>query len=72
MGHEDFVLEYNGTDYLIGHSGRIFRTRDEKDMVRLLFGPHKSDEFNSFDIETKQILEKALPIPLWVWGWDSV
>jgi predicted acetyltransferase len=72
LGHEDVVLEFNGTDYLIGHSGRIFRTQDEKDMVRLLFGPHKPEELQMFDLETQQILEKSLPVPLWVWGWDSV
>ncbi len=72
LGHEDFALEFNGTDYIVGHSGHMFRTQNEKDIVKLLFGPYKASELQSFDFETTQMLEKIFPIPLWIWGWDSV
>lgn len=69
---EDFILEHNEHDYIVGHSGHIFRTTSEKDITQLIFGPHKATQLQSFDIETTQILEKIFPIPMWLWGWDSV
>ncbi|MCB0357116.1 MAG: GNAT family N-acetyltransferase [Bdellovibrionales bacterium] len=72
IGQDDFIIEFNGQDYIVGHSGHIFRTHSEKDIVQLIFGPHKASQLQSFDIETTQILEKILPIPMWIWGWDSV
>ena len=72
VGQEDFIIEYNGHDYIVGHSGHIFRTTSEEDIAQLIFGPHKASQLQSFDVETTQILEKILPVPMWVWGWDSV
>ncbi|MCB9026960.1 MAG: hypothetical protein H6625_11615 [Bdellovibrionaceae bacterium] len=56
----------------MGHSGHIFRTTSEKDMTQLIFGPHKASQLHNFDVETTQVLEKIFPIPMWIWGWDSV
>jgi GNAT superfamily N-acetyltransferase len=72
LGQEDFILDYNGTEFLVGHSGHIFRTQQASDIVKLIFGPHKANDINSFDVETAQILNQTLPVPMWIWGWDSV
>lgn len=57
--------------YIITSSGK-FKTESETDIVRLIFGPHKPMELYSFDPKVAMSLEKVLPVPLWVWGWDSV
>lgn len=72
IGQEDFLLEHTGHEYIVGHSGHIFRTTSEKDMTQLIFGPRKASQLNRFDIETIQVFEKIFPIPMWIWGWDSV
>ncbi len=72
LGQEDFILEHNGNEYILGHTGHIFRTTSEKDITQLIFGPQKASELHKFDVETTKILEQTLPIPMWIWGWDSV
>ena len=57
--------------YILTPKGK-FRTESEADIIRLIFGPHKPLELYSFDPKVAMSLEKALPVPIWVWGWDSV
>jgi predicted N-acetyltransferase YhbS len=72
MGVADLVLEHRDGVFYLGSSASIFKTDSENDMVRLLFGPAKASELAQFDDNTKDILEKVLPIPFWIWGWDSI
>jgi len=73
LGEIDFVLEQRSDrHYYIGTRSNLFKTDSESDIVRLLFGPQKAREIHSFDPRTLTLLEKCLPIPMWLWGWDSV
>jgi GNAT superfamily N-acetyltransferase len=69
---EPVTLEKREDGFYIITSAGKFKTESEADMVRLIFGPHKPMELYSFDPKVAMSLEKALPLPLWVWGWDSV
>ena len=72
MGVADLVLEHRDGMYYMGSSANVFRTDSENDIVRLLFGPAKASDLAEFDAKTKEILEKVFPLPLWIWGWDSI
>ncbi len=65
MGINDFVCEKQGDEYVIGRKSHCFRTTDKKMLTRLLFGPYD----NSINVSN---LDPILPIPMWIWGWDSV
>jgi hypothetical protein len=68
----DFVFEKDKDTYLFGLNGNILSTKDEKEIVRLLFGPLKESPMKMFDPKSCEILEKILPLKVWLWGWDSV
>jgi predicted acetyltransferase len=80
LGIQDFVLDTemvpdaNGVlsrKFLIGSRNQVFTTDSEHDIVRLLFGPAKASQIHNFGANAK-VIEKALPINMWVWGWDSI
>jgi len=71
-GIADFVLERQGEQTYIGTADELFRTDSDSDLVRLIFGPQKASQIHDFSPGARQSLESILPIPMWVWGWDSV
>ena len=56
----------------MGYKSEIFSTDTEADLVKLIFGPLKAGQLNAFDPATVETFERLFPIPMWVWGWDSV
>ena len=72
LGREDFVFEKQGERFYLGSRSNVFMTDSESDVVRLAFGPQKARDLHAFDAPTLEILEAVLPIPMWIWGWDSV
>jgi GNAT superfamily N-acetyltransferase len=72
LGHEQFVFEKKGDVFLLGGAGSTFSTDSERDVIRLIFGPQKPSQIHQFDPNTAQLLDAVLPVPMWVWGWDSV
>ncbi len=71
-GIQDFVLEKHGTGYLFGIGRDQLVVPQSSDIVRLLFGPVDYTLFDFQDPKTPETLNKLLPLPLWIWGWDSV
>jgi hypothetical protein len=69
LGLIDFVLEKRNHFY-IGFAKDLLEVEDEKALARILFGPIPQLPFEK--PESMQRLEKILPIPFWVWGWDSI
>jgi N-acetylglutamate synthase-like GNAT family acetyltransferase len=72
FGIENFNLEYKEGFYYYGVGTQQFKTDSERDIVRLLFGPQKPSELNDHGKELNEILDRFLPLEMWVWGWDSV
>jgi len=71
MGIADFVLEERAGTFYIGTKDRVFTTESEHEIVRLIFGPQAASKMHDFG-QDAQLLEKILPIDMWVWGWDSI
>lgn len=72
MGLTDFAIEVHNDTLYFGTSEGVYKTDSEADMVHLFFGPTKASEMHNFSEETKDKLQKLLPLPCWVWGWDSI
>lgn len=71
-GVADFVLEKRGNGYLFGLGQDLLIVNRQEDMIRLIFGPV---DFKLLDFQNPQsalTIGKLLPLPLWIWGWDSV
>ncbi len=72
MGYPEFILEYQNGKFFFGSEAEVFMTDSSADICRLIFGPSKASEIHEFDDLTKEVLENVLPIPMWIWGWDSI
>lgn len=72
VGVLDIVLEQQGDQYIFGCGNDLYTMSTVRDMTQLIFGPVKWDEMNFIKPETRQKLAKLLPLPFWVWGWDSI
>ncbi len=61
---------------LIGHSRfnlePFIDQCPEAQLVRVFFGPTDSQFLSKCDDKNREIINQILPIPMWVWGWDSV
>lgn len=66
LGIKDFVFEHrsDGT-FVFGRGQDIFETHDLKAFTKVVFGSPDSTEF-------QELLSPILPLPMWIWGWDSV
>ncbi|MFN8790462.1 MAG: GNAT family N-acetyltransferase [Bdellovibrionales bacterium] len=72
FGVADFVLEKQGTGFLFGVGPDLLVVPRVEDLVRLLFGPVDFRVFDFQNPKSAETLSKVLPLPLWIWGWDSV
>ena len=73
LGIKDLVLERqkpSSTDTVFGVGKDLVVISDDRALVQILFGPLPL--VDSFSDATKMTLEKLFPVPLWIWGWDSV
>lgn len=70
----DLTLEHQTisgeSHYTIGIGEDRVTITDERDFVRLVFGPLPDLSF--FNTQTRAKLERLLPMNLWLWGWDSI
>jgi GNAT superfamily N-acetyltransferase len=71
-GISDLVLENRDGKAHFGRGTQIYSTDSAADLLRLLFGPDKPSSLHKFDAATADAFDAVLPIPAWVWGWDSV
>jgi N-acetylglutamate synthase-like GNAT family acetyltransferase len=71
-GLDRLVLEKQHGEVVLGYGTDLYTLNNEVDLVRVLFGPTTTSQLSFMKLETQQILGKILPLPLWVWGWDSI
>lgn len=72
LGISDIVLERHDGYFLFGCGQDLCTVVSEGELVQILFGPAKIEELNIFQKGTVDKLLKVLPLPLWIWGWDSI
>lgn len=72
MGIQDFAIEMHGEELYFGTSEGMYKTDSEADMVQLFFGPQKPSEMYPFSEAAAEKLNRVLPLPCWIWGWDSI
>ena len=72
LGISDLVLEMRAGKAHFGRGAQVYSTDSDTDMLRLMFGPEKPSAIHKFDPATAGAFDEIFPIPLWVWGWDSV
>ncbi len=65
LGIQDFVIEKTESGFLIGTKDDTAAIGSVGELTRLIFGPLDSKRL-------KPQFQKLFPIPMWVWGWDSV
>lgn len=65
LGIADFVLNKTDVGFEIGTKNDVLKMANTRDLTRLLFGPVNQNEL-------KPDFLNLIPIPMWVWGWDSV
>ena len=68
----NLVLNKKEDTYYFGVGDQVFETKDLSDLTKLFFGPYKASNIHQFDEITTQAFEKLFPLPVWIWGWDSV
>ena len=71
-GFDRIVLEKQGHGILFGYNTDLYTLDNQADLSRLLFGPITPSTLEFMKPETQRILGTLLPLPLWVWGWDSI
>ncbi len=72
LGIENLVLEEKDDKFIFGVGRDIYQTDSSSDMIRLIFGPSRPTDLAQIEGPTKDVLNKLFPMPMWVWGWDSV
>lgn len=72
LGIADLVLEKKDGKFYFGRGLHVYSTDSEADILRLLFGPTRPSELHAFDRTTAETFDRLLPVPMWIWGWDSV
>ena len=71
-GFDKIVLEKQDDKFVFGFASDLYTLDKESDLVQLLFGPMNVNSLDFVSNETKSKLSNLLPMPLWIWGWDSI
>lgn len=71
-GFDQIVLEKQHGQIVFGYGQDLYTLDEEADLAKILFGPTTIDEMTFIKPETREVLGTILPLPLWVWGWDSI
>lgn len=71
-GFDKIVLEKQEGHFVFGFGTDLYTLENESDLVQLLFGPMNINSLSFVSDDTRYKLSTLLPMPLWVWGWDSI
>lgn len=72
MGLADVIFKYENQAFVLGVEGEETLSLDEKEVLQLVFGPNSEQYFVRFRENSRQVFQKLFPLPLWIWGWDSI
>lgn len=64
-GLTDFIMEKKDGKFFVGTPGDVTEITDIQTLTRLIFGPIDPAQLNPQ-------YQNIFPIPMWIWGWDSV
>lgn len=70
VGLRDFSIQQDGEATNLKLGDDVFRVSNSRELVKILFGPWHEESLLPENLEKG--LSRLLPLPLWVWGWDSV
>jgi predicted GNAT family N-acyltransferase len=71
-GLEQVVLETHPDHFVFGYGNDLYTIKNEADLTQLLFGPLRTQHLDFMKPDTQEKLATLLPLPLWIWGWDSI
>lgn len=71
-GYEKIVFEQQNDTCVFGFGQDLYTLKNDSDLIQLLFGPLVINSLDFVSLESKQKLSTLLPMPLWIWGWDSI
>jgi N-acetylglutamate synthase-like GNAT family acetyltransferase len=71
-GVSDIMMEVRDGQFIFGVGQDLFTLTNEADVTSLLFGPIDLQRLDIMSEKTRTQLSKILPLPFWIWGWDSV
>lgn len=71
-GLEQIVLEEQNGMIIFGYGTDLYTLDKETDLTQILFGPMSIANLDFMAAATKEKLTTLLPLPIWVWGWDSI
>lgn len=71
-GFDKIVLEQQNQHCVLGFGTDLYTLENEADLIQLLFGPLNINTLDFVSHESKQKFASLLPMPLWIWGWDSI
>ncbi len=71
-GIQDVVIETRDNSTVFGVGSELFNLGNPQELLPILFGPLMWDKLNFLSPNARAKLQTLLPIPLWLWGWDSI
>ena len=69
-GVTQVLFSKRGHNYSLQIRDKNVTFHSERDFVQYVFGP--TSEIHELSQEENQLLSRVVPLPLWIWGWDSV
>jgi hypothetical protein len=71
-GLDQIIFEKHPDHVVFGYGTDLYTIKNEADLAQLLFGPLKPQQLDFMKPETQQKMAALLPLPIWIWGWDSI
>lgn len=71
-GIDSVIFEKKDDQIIFGYKNDLYTLKNENEFVKIIFGPTGVSDLGFLSEEACKVFEKVFPLPLWVWGWDSV
>ncbi len=71
-GFENIVFEKQNDKIVFGFGTDLYTLEKESDLMQLIFGPLKVEQLSFLSSDVQLKLSHLFPMPLWIWGWDSI